>query len=140
MNPIRFRIPINKKQWLSVTVWPTHEAFVSGTQHYFYGRQRFHRSRIAIYATFKDRKKRSGEWARMFFSLENLERDVVAHEIQHFIFDWLMYKLYKVGSRHDEQLAYLVQDVTAAFWKKCDRAISLVPKNNFANFRKDAIC
>lgn len=112
---MRFRIPINKRQWLTVQVWPTHEEYLAGTAKH-YGRS--HPNRIASYATFGKRKMRSGEWGVLLFSADELGAGTVAHEVQHFVFDWIVHHIRRLNWKHDEPLAQLADKVNATFWRK----------------------
>jgi hypothetical protein len=112
---VKFRIPINKRQWLTVEVWPTHEEYLEGTAKW-YGRS--HPKRVASYAVHGKRKKRTGEFGVMLFSQDRIGAGTVAHEVQHFIFDWIVEHIKKLDWKHDEPLAQLADKVNSTFWRK----------------------
>ncbi len=70
---------------------------------------------LGAYLYYPNRKARTGLFGEIHLLKRMIGAGYVAHEIQHFLFDWLL-QFQSISGRHNEQLAYLAGETTKEFW------------------------
>lgn len=71
---------------------------------------------VGAYVAYPYRKPRSGLFGEVHLVKSRIGAGYVAHEIQHFIYDWLMEQ--KQSTSLNERTALLAGDVTRDFWSQ----------------------
>jgi hypothetical protein len=114
MSKPAFRIHFNdNKQWFNVYVArdPTH----------FKRKNQCH----AYYIAAETRKQRHGLFGYVYLSELNfspMAHELVAHEVQHLIFDWVLTrKGMRLTERNEERIATMTGEIARRFWRKYER-------------------
>ena len=105
----QFRIMFRKDQWIQVYIWRTQKEYKKQLAELQYGK-------CATYIHYGNRNKKHSEFGIMHFSHKYLGAGCFAHELQHFMFDWISTHLKEVNPRNEEKLAQLADDITRLFW------------------------
>jgi len=114
MSKPAFRIYFNEnKQWFSVYVAhnPTH----------FKRKNQCH----AYYIAAETRKQRQGLFGYIYLSELNfspMAHELVAHEVQHLIFDWVLTRRgMRFTENNEERIATMTGEIARRFWRKYER-------------------
>ena len=123
-----FRIYINKRQWLKVVIFDNHRQYMK-KYHAMHGKSK---KTIACYSIFGSRNIHSGSFGQIMFSNDHVSYGTVAHEVQHFIFDWIRTHYKRLAGWQDEYLAQLADRITAEFWTQWYKLYlkQFMPKKN----------
>jgi len=73
-----------------------------------------HNNQVGAYVFFPYRKPRSGLFGEIHLLKRLIGAGYVAHEIQHFLYDWLTEQTHDKGL--NERLALLAGNITKEFW------------------------
>ena len=111
MNRPAFRIYFNdNKQWFHV--------YVAKSPAHFKRKNQCH----AYYIGAEARKKRQGLFGYIYLSELNfspMAHELVAHEVQHLIFDWVLTrKNMRMTDRNEERIATMTGEIARRFWRK----------------------
>jgi hypothetical protein len=71
---------------------------------------------VGAYVAYPYRKQRSGLFGEIHLVKHRIGAGYVAHEIQHFLYDWLQTQ--KQTDKTNEKLALLAGEFTREFWMK----------------------
>lgn len=79
----------------------------------------------AYYMPAEGRRQRRGLFGYIYLSELNYSAyalELVAHEIQHLFFDWVLCRRgARFGIHNEERIATLTGEFTRRFWKQCER-------------------
>jgi hypothetical protein len=114
MSKPAFRIYFNdNKQWFNVYIARDPARFKRKNQCHAY------------YIAAEVRKQRRGLFGHIYLSELNfspLAHELVAHEIQHLIFDWVLTrKGMKLTEKNEERIATMTGEIARRFWRKYAR-------------------
>ena len=114
MSKPAFRIPFNNnRQWFNV--------YVARNPAHFKRKNQCH----AYYIAAEERKQREGLFGYVYLSELNfspMAHELVAHEIQHLIFDWVLTrKGMRLSERNEERIATMTGEIARRFWRKSER-------------------
>jgi hypothetical protein len=106
-----FRIHFNdNRQWFNV--------YVADSPTRFKRRNQCH----AYYIAAEVRKQRQGLFGYIYLSELNfspMAHELVAHEVQHLIFDWVLTrKGMTMNERNEERIATMTGEIARRFWRK----------------------
>ena len=121
MSKPAFRVYFNdNKQWVNI--------YVANSPAWFKRKNQCH----AYYIAAETRKQREGLFGYIYLSELNLSpmaHELVAHEVQHLIFDWVLTrKGMKMTEQNEERIATMTGEIARRFWRKYDRWIASQPK------------
>lgn len=80
----------------------------------------FHGDYFGAYVPYPYRRARTGLFGEIHLVQKEITPGYVAHEIQHFLYDWLQTQSQTSGT--NEKMATLAGEVTRKFWKEYDRS------------------
>ena len=114
MSKPAFRIYFNEnKQWFDV--------YVANSPAHFKRKNQCH----AYYIGAETRKQREGLFGYIYLSELNyspMAHELVAHEIQHLIFDWVLTrKNMTFTEQNEERIATMTGEIARRFWRKYER-------------------
>ncbi|HET9908327.1 MAG TPA: hypothetical protein VFQ23_16890 [Anaerolineales bacterium] len=114
MNKPAFRIHFNdNRQWFNV--------YVADNPTRFKRRNQCH----AYYIAAEVRKQRKGLFGYIYLSELNfspMAHELVAHEVQHLIFDWVLTrKGMGISEKNEERIATMTGEIARRFWRKYER-------------------
>ena len=114
MSKPAFRVYFNdNKQWVNIYVAknPTH----------FKRKNQCH----AYYIAAEIRKQRQGLFGYIYLSELNfspMAHELVAHEVQHLIFDWVLTrKGMTISEKNEERIATMTGEISRRLWRKYER-------------------
>lgn len=109
-----FRIYFNSnRQWVNV--------YVADSPHQFKRKNQCH----AYYIAAETRKQRQGLFGYIYLSELNfspMAHELVAHEVQHLIFDWVLTrKGMTISEKNEERIATMTGEIARRLWRKYER-------------------
>ena len=103
----------NNKQWVNI--------FVASSPAHFKRKNQCH----AYYIAADMRKQRQGLFGHIYLSELNhspLAQELVAHEVQHLIFDWVLTrKGMNINQKNEERIATMTGEISRRLWRKFER-------------------
>ena len=114
MSQPAFRIYFNdNKQWFNV--------YVAKNPAWFKRKNQCH----AYYLAAETRSQRKGLFGYIYLSELNpspMAHELVAHEVQHLIFDWVLTrKGMNISEKNEERIATMTGEIARRFWRKYER-------------------
>ncbi len=114
MSKPAFRVYFNgNKQWVNIHVAQDPASFKRKNQCHAY------------YIAAETRKQRQGLFGYIYLSELNfspLAHELVAHEVQHLIFDWVLTrKGMNLNEKNEERIATMTGEITRRLWRKYER-------------------
>lgn len=114
MSKPAFRVYFNNnKQWFNV--------YVARNPAHFKRKNQCH----AYYIAAETRKQREGLFGYIYLSELNfspMAHELVAHEVQHLIFDWVLTrKGMRLTERNEERIATMTGEIARRFWRRYQR-------------------
>ncbi len=103
--------------YLSVYIWRDVEALYRATGLYWQDK-----NYLACYRSIPIRnypiKQTSGQYGQLHFNANNIGSGIVAHEIRHFDWDYVLWKYdnKNITKKRMERMCYLIGDITRSFW------------------------
>ena len=109
-----FRVYFNdNKQWVNI--------YVARNPAHFKRKNQCH----AYYIGAEERKQREGLFGYIYLSELNfspMAHELVAHEVQHLIFDWVLTrKGMKFNEQNEERIATMTGEISRRLWRKYER-------------------
>lgn len=109
-----FRVYFNDdKQWVNI--------YVAHDPAHFKRKNECH----AYYIAAEERKQRQGLFGYIYLSELNfspMAHELVAHEVQHLIFDWVLTrKGGNINEKNEERIATMTGEITRRLWRKFER-------------------
>lgn len=109
-----FRVYFNDdKQWVNI--------YVAHDPAHFKRKNQCH----AYYIAAEERKQRQGLFGYIYLSELNfspMAHELVAHEVQHLIFDWVLTrKGGNINEKNEERIATMTGEITRRLWRKFER-------------------
>jgi hypothetical protein len=109
-----FRVYFNDdKQWVNI--------YVAHDPAHFKRKNQCH----AYYIAAEERKQRQGLFGYIYLSELNfspMAHELVAHEVQHLIFDWVLTrKGMTINEKNEERIATMTGEITRRLWRKFER-------------------
>jgi hypothetical protein len=109
-----FRVFFNgNKQWVNI--------YVAHDPAHFKRKNQCH----AYYIAAETRKQREGLFGYIYLSELNftpMAHELVAHEIQHLIFDWVLTrKGMTISEKNEERIATMTGEISRRLWRKYER-------------------
>lgn len=122
MSKPAFRVYFNdNKQWVNI--------YVANDPTHFKRKNQCH----AYYIAADVRKQRRGLFGHIYLSELNhspLAQELVAHEVQHLIFDWVLTrKGMTISERNEERIATMTGEIARRIWRKYERWANLRRKS-----------
>src|SRR5512147_612958 len=129
MSKPAFRVYFNEnKQWVNI--------YVANSPAWFKRKNQCH----AYYIAAETRKQRQGLFGHIYLSELNLTpmaHELVAHEVQHLIFDWVLTRRgMNINEKNEERIATMTGEIARRFWRKYERWIASQPKRRPAPRKK----
>ena len=114
MHKPAFRVYFNNnKQWVNI--------YVAHNPAHFKRKNQCH----AYYIAAETRKQREGLFGYIYLSELNfspMAHELVAHEVQHLIFDWVLTrKGMKMTEQNEERIATMTGEISRRLWRKYER-------------------
>lgn len=114
MSKPAFRVYFNdNKQWVNI--------YVAKNPAHFKRKNQCH----AYYIAAEIRKQRQGLFGYIYLSELNfspMAHELVAHEVQHLIFDWVLTrKGMNINERNEERIATMTGEISRRLWRKYER-------------------
>lgn len=114
MSKPAFRVFFNEnKQWVNI--------YVAKDPAWFKRKNQCH----AYYIAAETRKQRQGLFGYIYLSELNLSpmaHELVAHEVQHLIFDWVLTrKGMNINEKNEERIATMTGEISRRLWRKYER-------------------
>jgi len=114
MSKPAFRVYFNdNKQWVNI--------YVAKDPAWFLRKMNCH----AYYIAAEDRKQRQGLFGYIYLSELNFSpnaHELVAHEVQHLIFDWVLTrKGMNINEKNEERIATMTGEISRRLWRKYER-------------------
>lgn len=113
----------NNKQWVNI--------YVAHDPAWFKRKNKCH----AYYIAAEERKQRQGLFGYIYLSELNfspMAHELVAHEIQHLIFDWVLTrKGGNINEKNEERIATMTGEITRRLWRKFERWSKANRKKNY---------
>lgn len=109
-----FRVFFNdNKQWVNI--------YVAHNPAHFKRKNQCH----AYYIAAETRKQREGLFGYIYLSELNftpMAHELVAHEVQHLIFDWVLTrKGMNISEKNEERIATMTGEISRRLWRKYER-------------------
>jgi len=109
-----FRVYFNDdKQWVNI--------YVAHDPAHFKRKNECH----AYYIAAEERKQRQGLFGYIYLSELNfspMAHELVAHEVQHLIFDWVLTrKGGNINEKNEERIATMTGEISRRLWRKYER-------------------
>jgi hypothetical protein len=105
----QFQLPFGK-QWLDIYIWNSTEGLLNNT--------RFkNRDYLGAYVSCWNGKK-TGLFGEVHLVKDIIGGGYVAHELQHFIYDYMLWCPTNFSDRLNEKLAKLLGEITNLFWRE----------------------
>ncbi len=104
----QFQLPFGK-HWLDVYIWKSEQGLMDNVRHN-------ERDFAGCYMALQKRKKK-GLFGEIHLILGEIGAGYVAHELCHFLQDWLVEYCPVVTPRKSEKVAYVMGDMTTLFWR-----------------------
>lgn len=114
MSKPAFRVYFNdNKQWVNI--------YIAKDPIYFKRKNQCH----AYYIAAEIRKQRQGLFGYIYLSELNfspMAHELVAHEVQHLIFDWVLTrKGMNINEKNEERIATMTGEISRRLWRKYER-------------------
>jgi hypothetical protein len=114
MSKPAFRVFFNdNKQWVNI--------YVAKDPAWFKRKMECH----AYYIGAETRKQRQGLFGYIYLSELNfspMAHELVAHEVQHLIFDWVLTrKGMNINEKNEERIATMTGEISRRLWRKYER-------------------
>jgi len=114
MSKPAFRVFFNdNKQWVNIYVAKDPASFKRKNQCHAY------------YIAAETRKQRQGLFGYIYLSELNfspMAHELVAHEVQHLIFDWVLTrKGMNINEKNEERIATMTGEISRRLWRKYER-------------------
>ena len=114
MSKPAFRVFFNdNKQWVNI--------YVAKDPIWFKRKNQCH----AYYIGAETRKQRQGLFGYIYLSELNfspMAHELVAHEVQHLIFDWVLTrKGMNINEKNEERIATMTGEISRRLWRKYER-------------------
>ena len=124
MSKPDFRVYFNDdKQWVNI--------YVAHDPAHFKRKNQCH----AYYIAAEERKQRRGLFGYIYLSELNfspMAHELVAHEVQHLIFDWVLTrKGGNINEKNEERIATMTGEITRRLWRKFERWTKTNRKKNY---------
>lgn len=104
-----WRLPINMRSYLDIYVWNTRDGMYDNC--HFRNRGKY----LGCYIGIPGRKQ-SGLFGEIHLVRDMIGAGYVAHEITHFVYDYLFFSIDKFATIDSERFAKITGDVTNRFW------------------------
>ena len=119
-----FRVYFNDdKQWVNI--------YVAHDPAHFKRKNQCH----AYYIAAEERKQRQGLFGYIYLSELNfspMAHELVAHEVQHLIFDWVLTrKGGNINEKNEERIATMTGEITRRLWRKFERWSKMNRKKDY---------
>ena len=114
MHKPAFRVYFNNnRQWVNI--------YVAHNPAHFKRKNQCH----AYYIAAETRKQREGLFGYIYLSELNfspMAHELVAHEVQHLIFDWVLTrKGMNISEKNEERIATMTGEISRRLWRKYER-------------------
>ena len=114
MSKPAFRVYFNEnKQWVNI--------YVAKSPAWFKRKNQCH----AYYIAADIRKQRQGLFGHIYLSELNhspMAHELVAHEVQHLIFDWVLTRRgMRITEQNEERIATMTGEISRRIWRKFER-------------------